>query len=137
MRLALEALTEQAELRNLLLADAERALGLQINAAGVFAVQLIQFRAHVAPDTCFFESVVDERGAEMIEPALPAKCEELLAPLHVSRVALARMSRFELQFRDIGGLDHGLGVDRHSIFDNRRRLFHGPSRIETVAKRGW
>src|SRR2546422_6301740 len=38
-----------------------RVLRLEVNAAGVPAVQVIKLRTDLAPDTCFFGCVIDER----------------------------------------------------------------------------
>ena len=42
-------------------------------------MQLVELGSGLAPDTRLFSRVVDERGAELVQPMLPAQCEEIAA----------------------------------------------------------
>ena len=60
-----EPLAEVPELRDLVLGDGQVALRLQVDRAGVLAVQLVELRADLAPDARLLGRVVDERRAEV------------------------------------------------------------------------
>src|SRR4029078_11434228 len=61
---------EVPELRNLVLADAEVALGLEINGRRVLHVERVELGRDLAPDTLFFRRVLDEGRAERLEAVL-------------------------------------------------------------------
>ena len=95
------------ELRDLGLADAEVALGLQVDAAGVLDVQRVELRRDFPPDALLLVRVVDARRPEVLQPVLAAEREQFLAARDVGRVPQPRMSRLELELGDI----RRIGVD--------------------------
>ena len=104
-----EPFAQGAELRNLVCADAEVVLGLQIDRAGVLAVEFVELRADFAPDARLFGVVMDDRRTELFETMPTAQSEQILATLHVTGVAQAGMAGLKLQLRDVRRFDHHAG----------------------------
>ena len=96
---ALHALAQIAELRDLGRADAEVALGLQIDTAGVRDVECGQLRRDFAPDALLLVRVIDARRSEVLQPVLAAEREQRLPARDVGRVPKTRMPRLELERR--------------------------------------
>jgi hypothetical protein len=86
------------------------ALRLEVDAAGVLAVQAIERRGHLAPDALLLGGVLDERRTEPLETVAATHLEECLAAGDVARVAEPGMPRFELEPVDVGRVRVDVGA---------------------------
>ena len=132
-RFALQSIGEDAQLRDLLRADAEGLLRVEIDRAGVPAVQLVELRRDLLPDARFFGGVFDERRAELREPMLSAECEQLVATLHVPGIAKTGVPGLELQRVRVGRLDDRLRIDRLAVLEDRGAVVHCTTVSATIA----
>jgi hypothetical protein len=126
-----DAVAQMAQLWDLVAGDGQLTLRVQVDPAGVLQMQLIEFRADLAPDARLLGVVIDQRRAEVLQPVLATQSEQLLAPLDVPFVPQTGVPRLQLQRGHIRRRDHGVGVEGEAVFGQACRwLLHGWTSLE-------